>query len=170
MIPVLESERLILRAHTLGDYETMVRMWSEESTVRYTSGKPSTPEETWGRLHRYAGHWALLGFGYWAWQEKTSGRFVGEGGFSDFKREVEPALDAPEQGWALAPWAYGQGFALEALNAQLAWAEAHFERRDFVCMISPANERSLRLAQKVGYSEYARSTYKGEEEVMLRRA
>ena len=111
-----------------------------------------------------------MGFGYWAWEEKATGRFVGEGGFSDFKREVEPVLDAPEHGWALAPWAHGQGFALEALNAHVAWGEAHFKRRDFVCMIAPENERSIKLAHKVGYREFARSTYKGEPEILLRRA
>lgn len=169
LVPTLETERLRLRGHTLADYPVMVEVWGDEVTVRHTIGRPSTPEETWGRLHRYAGHWALMGFGYWAWEEKGTGRFVGEGGFSDFKRDVQPALDAPEHGWALAPWAHGQGFALEALTAQLAWADAHFKRRDFVCMIAPENERSLRLAQKVGYREYARALYHGAAEVLLRR-
>jgi RimJ/RimL family protein N-acetyltransferase len=170
MVPVIETQRLRLRGHTLADFEVMVEVWGDPGTTRFTIGRPATLEETWGRLHRYAGHWALMGFGYWAWEEKASGRFVGEGGFSDFKRAVEPALDAPEHGWVLAPWAYGQGFALEALKAHIAWAETHFKRSDFVCMIAPENERSIKLAEKVGYREFTRAEYKGEPELILRRA
>ena len=51
----------------------------------------------------------------------------------------------------------------------LAWGESHFGPRDFVCMISPDNTSSLRLAAKLGYREYARTTYKGDASVLLRR-
>jgi RimJ/RimL family protein N-acetyltransferase len=36
-------------------------------------------------------------------------------------------------------------------------------------MISPANEPSIKLAAKLGYREYKRTTYKGEATVLLRR-
>jgi RimJ/RimL family protein N-acetyltransferase len=45
-------------------------------------------------LLRYVGHWSLLGFGYWILEERATGEFVGEVGFSDYKRDVEPALGA----------------------------------------------------------------------------
>ena len=38
------------------------------------------------------GLWSLLGFGYWAIEEKAAGGFVGELGFADFKRDIEPSL------------------------------------------------------------------------------
>ena len=144
-------------------------MWADEAVTRYIGGKPSTREEAWARLLRYPGHWALLGYGYWLIEEKTSGRFVGEGGFGNFKREIEPPLDAPEQGWALAPWAHGKGYASEAVGAMLAWGEAHFGRTDFVCMISPENAPSLRLAAKAKYHEAGRIFYKGEPSILMRR-
>lgn len=169
MVPSIETERLRLRGHTLADFEPLAAMWADPAVVRHISGKPSTREESWGRLLRYPGHWALMGYGFWAIEEKQSGAFVGEGGFADFKRDIDPPIDAPEQGWALAPAAHGKGYALEAVSAMLAWGEAHFRRRDFVCMISPENARSLRLAERLGYREYARGTYKEEASVMLRR-
>lgn len=167
--PILETERLRLRAHTLGDFEATAAMWAEEAVTRFIGGKPSTREEAWARLLRYPGHWALLSYGFWLIEEKTSGRFVGEGGFGNFKREIEPPLDAPEQGWALAPWAHGKGYASEAIGAMIKWGEAHFGRTDFVCMISPENAPSLRLAEKFGYREYARTDYKGAASILLRR-
>ena len=169
MIPVIETERLRLRGHTLDDFEALAAMWAEPDVVRFISGKPSTREESWARLLRYPGHWALLGYGFWLIEERATGAYVGEGGFGNFKRDIAPPFDAPEQGWALVPSMHGKGYAHEALSATILWGEAYFGRRDFVCMISPENAPSLKLAHKLGYREYARSAYKGEASVLLRR-
>ena len=61
-------------------------MWADPEVTRYIGGRPFGVEEVWTRLLRYAGHWALLGYGYWAVIEKSSGRFVGEAGLADFHR------------------------------------------------------------------------------------
>src|SRR5690606_7603589 len=102
LVPVLETERLRLRGHAMPDFESVAAMWGDPEVVRFISGKPSTREESWARMLRYPGHWSLLGYGFWLIEEKESGRFVGEGGFADFMRAIEPPFDAPEQGWALA--------------------------------------------------------------------
>ncbi len=169
MVPILETERLRLRGHTLGDFEPLAAMWAEPAVVRYITGKPSTREESWARLLRYPGHWALLGYGFWVIEAKADGAVLGEGGFANFEREITPRFDAPEQGWALNSAAHGQGYASEALTAMLAWGEAHFGRRDFVCMIAPENAPSIRLAQKHGYRETGRTSYKSEPTILFRR-
>jgi RimJ/RimL family protein N-acetyltransferase len=169
MIPILETERLRMRGHALADFDASAAMWADPDVTRFIGGKPSTREESWGRFQRYHGHWSLLRHGFWLIEERQTGRFVGEGGFGSFKREIEPPLQAPEQGWALAPWAHGRGYASEAIAAMLAWGEAHFARGDFVCMIAPQNAPSIRVAEKAGYREYAQTTYKGEPTLLLRR-
>ncbi|MBL8530846.1 MAG: GNAT family N-acetyltransferase [Hyphomonadaceae bacterium] len=166
----IETERLVLRPHRLSDFEAMAAMWAEPEVARFISGQPSTTEESWLRLQRYAGHWPLFGFGYWALIEKESGRYLGDGGFMESRRGFPPPFDAPEQGWAIAGWAQGKGYAREGCEAMLAWAEAHFRRRDFVCMIAPENTPSLKLAGRLGYREYARAEYRGAPVVLFRRA
>jgi RimJ/RimL family protein N-acetyltransferase len=119
---------------------------------------------------RYGGLWTFLGFGYWAVEERDSARFVGEVGFADFKREIEPPLDGqPEIGWVLAPWAHGRGFATEAVGAALAWGDRRWAGQPTVCLIAPANLASLRVAAKSGYREFARTTYQGGSTILLRR-
>jgi RimJ/RimL family protein N-acetyltransferase len=169
LVPAIETKRLRLRGHGLGDFDEMAQMWADPVVVRYIGGRASSREETWGRLHRYGGHWLLLGFGYWAIEDKASGRFVGEGGFADFRRGLGAVFDAPEQGWSLASWAQGKGYAFEAMAAALAWGQAHFKRSDFVCMIEPNNAASLKLAAKLGYRERSRTLYHGGEVVLMRR-
>ena len=169
IVPILQTERLVLRGHTPADFDECAAMWGDPLVTRHIGGRPSTAEEVWTRLLRYAGMWALLGYGYWVVRERESGRFVGEVGFADFRREVVPPLDAPEAGWILASSAHGRGFATEAVGAALAWADAHLATPGTVCMIDPANAASLHVAQKCGYRERTRTTYKGDAIVLCER-
>jgi RimJ/RimL family protein N-acetyltransferase len=170
VVPVLETERLRLRAHTLADFDASAVMWADERVTRFIGGKPSPREDSWRRFMSFPGHWALLGFGYWVIEERASGAYVGDGGFGNFKRDLgDYVFEAPEQGWALMPAMQGKGYATEAAAAMLAWAEPHFGRSDFVCMIAPENTPSLRVAEKLGYVEFARTDYKTAPSVLLRR-
>ena len=96
------------------------------------------------RMLSYHGLWPLLGHGYWAIREKSSGRYVGDLGFADFHRVMEPPIrGVPEAGWALAAWAHGKGFATEALAAAVAWLDQQPRFDRTVCLISPDNAASL---------------------------
>jgi len=155
--PTLGTNRLRLRCHQPGDLSAYVLMWSDPDVVRYTIGAPSPPQRTWMRLLGHRGHWSVLGFGYWAIEEKQSGRFIGELGFGHFKRDLHASVDTvPELGWALVPSAHGKGYATEALRAVVAWGDAHFESDRTVCIIDPGNDVSARVADKLGYLEYTR--------------
>lgn len=179
-VPTLDTARLTLRGHTLADFEACAAMWADPLVTRYIGGRPSSEEEVWARVLRYAGLWALLGFGYWVIRERATGRFVGEAGLADFRRDVTPALgDSPEVGWALAPWAHGRGFATEAVRAVLAWGDAHVAARRVadprlgpgrtVCLIAPENVASVRVAEKCGFQEAAHATYQGRATLIFER-
>ena len=170
MVPVIETARLRLRAHRPGDFAACAAMWALPEVVRYIGGKPFTIEEVWARVLRYTGHWQWLGFGFWALEEKSTGAFAGDLGFAEFKREIEPSIQGiPEIGWVLAPHAQGKGYATEAVRAVVAWGDQHFDRARTVCLIHPENQPSLRVAEKCGYKEFHRTTYKGQPTLILER-
>jgi RimJ/RimL family protein N-acetyltransferase len=165
--PSLTTERLTLTPPTMADFEDSAALWADPDVVRYISGTPSTRSEAWARFQRMVGGWTLLGYGAWVVRATASGRFVGEVGFGDFKREITPSFEgAPEAGWVLAPWSHGQGFATEAVAAAHVWGDARFEGPRTVCIIDPDNTASLRVAAKAGYRIYGRSTYR-DSEVLL---
>ena len=166
-VPVLETERLRLRPHRRDDFGPVAAMWADPIVVRYTVGKPLSSEEAWTKLVRNAGLWAVLGYGFWVLEEKEGCEFVGELGFADFQRDIQPSISGiPESGWILMPRFHGRGFATEALHAALAWGDAQFSPARTVCLIHEANAPSIRVAQKCGYREYARTRYK-EQDVMI---
>lgn len=169
-VPVLQTKRLTMRGHRLDDFADCAAMWADPVVTRYIGGKPLSEEEAWTRLLRYAGHWALMGFGYWAIEERDTGHFVGELGFADYKRDIEPSIKGvPELGWALASKAHGKGYATEAVGAAVAWGDAHFGSARTVCLVHPENLASIRVAEKCGYKEFQRTTYKGHPTIMFAR-
>ena len=167
---ILETPRLLLRPHRLDDFEAMVALWADVRVAQFIGGKPSTPEESWSRLIRYIGFWPALGFGYFAITDKETGAFLGEAGLADFHRDITPTLDGfAEAGWALAPEAWGKGFAQQALSAVLAWYANTPAPRPVSCIISPDNAASIRLAEKTGFRLKAEAQYKGSACLMLER-
>ncbi len=171
----IKTARLTLRPHSLADQAECAAMWGDPAVTRFIGGRPASPEDVWNRLLRYGGLWSLLGYGYWAIRERTTGRFVGEVGFADFHRDITPSLDgAMEMGWVLAPWAHGQGFATEAVNAALAWRSARpgSESRmppRVVCIISPENTASMKVAEKCGFRAIVQTTYKEHATIVYER-
>jgi len=169
-VPVLDTERLLLRGHRPEDLEEFTAMWADPDFFRYLGGKPLSEEDVWRKMLTQQGHWVLMGYGYWAVEEKSTGRFVGCVGFSDFHRDLTPSIKGiPEIGWVLAPRVHGQGYATEAVQAVLTWAEQHFEPKKTACIIAPENVASLAVARKFGYQELAHTTYRGEPIVVLSR-
>jgi RimJ/RimL family protein N-acetyltransferase len=170
-VPVLQTERLILRGHTLDDFPAYAAMWATEEVTRFIGGKPNTEEEAWAKFMRMAGQWTMLGFGFFAVEERTTGRFIGETGFVEGRREIAPSLiGVPEIGWGFVPKVHGKGYAFEAARAARDWGETRFGKVPMRCIIAPENAPSIRLAQKLGFVEILRTTYKGEPTVMMERA
>jgi RimJ/RimL family protein N-acetyltransferase len=174
-VPVIETERLRLRGHRPADFADGAAMWADPVVTRYIGGKPLSEEDVWARVLRYSGHWAWLGFGYWLVEEKATGSFAGELGFSDWKREIKPSLKGvPELGWVLAARAHGKGYATEAARAAIAWGDANIVSLQpalgkTVCIIHPENVQSIRVAEKCGFKEVLRTRYKEEPTVLFAR-
>ncbi|WP_117194115.1 GNAT family N-acetyltransferase [Rhizobium terrae] len=161
-IPTIETERLILRPHRLSDFETFADIWADPDVVRFITGIPMSRENSWGRMLRVTGMWHLMGFGFLAIEEKATGCLIGEAGFQDMRREFQPSIEGTlEAGWALIPPAHGRGYATEAVRALVGWAVTHFPDRRMTCIINPENQASLRVAEKLGFHEFARTDYHG---------
>ncbi|WP_420004196.1 GNAT family N-acetyltransferase [Arenibacterium sp. LLYu02] len=170
--PVVETERLRLRPHQVGDFPALAQTWADPEVVRFISGVPSTEEASWARLLRYMGHWQALGFGYWAVTLKAEGTYVGDAGFADFRRDITPPLNhVPEAGWVLASQFHGQGYGREAVEAIHRWAQDHTTWERSCCLFDPEHLVSQNLALKVGYVPRAElGRYNGQPVRMMFRS
>ncbi len=169
--PAISGGRIIMRAHQDSDFEACCALWADLDVVRFISGKPSSPTDTWGRILKYAGHWSLCGFGYWAVIEKDSGEFIGEVGFADFRREITPALTGlAEAGWVVSPKFHGKGYAREAVGLSLSWLQRSNLFPEVHCIIASENKASVSLAERVGFEKYTDGTYLGQPTLFMKQS
>jgi len=157
---VIETERLLLRPHRADDFEACRAMWQDPVVVKYISGKPATEAEAWLRFLGYFGRWQIMGYGLFALIEKSTGQYMGEVGFSDFRRGLGPDFDPfHEAAWVLAEAGHGKGYAREAMTAAQEWLDQKFSPAKTVCIISPENSPSIALAKKLGFRPTGEAEY-----------
>jgi RimJ/RimL family protein N-acetyltransferase len=168
--PLLETKRLRLRSFRGDDLDASHVLWAEPAVYKFIQGKPSSVEDVWKGIIQAIGHWQLLGYGYWAIDDKATGRFIGNIGFGNYHRDVVPDMnDTPEAGWSFLTRYHGQGLGTEALAAVTTWGDQNLPHAKTACIIAPENIASIRLAQKFGFREVAQTTYKGDPTLLLHR-
>lgn len=170
-IPVIESTRLILRPFALEDFDTVAAYWADERVSRWTRGGQALERtQAWMRFLEHPGHWAMMGFGFWALEEKSTGAMVGEAGFIDLKRDYDPKVNGvPEIGWVIAPAAQGKGYATEAAQECVRWGRQHFGPIRVIAAMHASNTASYRVAEKCGFKECLRREFNGRSAVFLDR-
>ena len=170
MVPLIETERLRLRSFRENDLGAWSSTMSDSEVVRYLGGTPFSREVVWRRLAMSCGLWAMLGYGYWAVERKAEGDLVGQIGFADFKRDLNPSIEGmPEMGWIFAPHAQGKGYAFEAVSAALSWADEALAGREIPAIIDPENAASIRLAERVGFGSREDAVYRDVPILLFRR-
>jgi RimJ/RimL family protein N-acetyltransferase len=169
--PLIETERLILRGFEADDLDAHAATLGNPTVTLHLTGSPMSREDAWRRLMMAVGQWPLLGYGYWAVTLKSDHRLVGQCGFADFQRAIEPDISGePEMGWIFDPSVHGQGVAFEACTAALAWADSNLDADGYPAIISLENEPSIRLAERLGFERLPDAMYRDEQVALFRRA
>ncbi len=168
--PVVETERLRLRPWRKADFRSYHALLQHPEVHRHFGPEPMGLEECWRRLSAAVGSWSLIGFGGWAVERKADGKLVGMLSLFNAWRAMEPEFgEEPEMGWIFSHEVHGQGLAGEACRAVIEWAEASLDPTPIWAIIAPANEPSLRLAEKLGFEQVGGTTYHGDPTVVLKR-
>ncbi len=145
-IPVIETERLRLRAFREDDLDAFAAMSADPEVMRYIgSGETVDRNGSWRSMAGFNGHWTLRGFGMWAIERRSDGAFIGRTGWHH-----PPYWPALEVGWVLARDAWGRGYAREAARAALDFAHDRLPPQRMVSFIRPGNERSVKVALALG--------------------
>lgn len=153
VIPTLRTERLVLRAYQASDWNALTAL-NGDPLFRQFLGGAWTAEQTWTSMETTLGQWALLGYGLFA--VERDGVVVGRVGI------LHPAdWPGPELAWGIAPAHWGQGLAVEAARAVLAWAATRGIGR-LTSLIDPANVQSVRVAEKLGATRDRPVTVRGQ--------
>jgi len=144
-IPTLETERLILRATRVDDFEAYADFYQSERS--HHRGGPLDRSQAWEMFAAEVGHWVLRGYGLWSVDEKSSGAYCGLVGL--YNPEGWPA---PEVGWLVWEHHEGKGIAREAAIRARSYAFETLAWPQVASCIPEGNDRSIRLAERLGAS------------------
>ena len=142
-VPVIETERLILRAPGMQDFEPLCAYFQDPRS-RYNGG-PAEPLDVGRMLMIGLGQWHLRGHGQWHITLKGDDTFIGFAG-------IFHPLDwpEPELGYAVTAEHEGKGIAYEAAMAARQAAATHLGLTRLPSFIAPDNARSQALALRMG--------------------
>ncbi len=160
-IPVLETDRLILREPRESDFDTVAEFAASPRTS-YIGG-PADRFGAWQGLLAQLGHWALRGYGLWMIELKDTGETVGRTGVIRHDGWPEPEL-----GWIIFEGQEGKGYAKEAAEAARLYAATEWGFDRLISQIHPENGRSISLALRLGAHPEQESTLLGEPCVIYR--
>lgn len=156
----LDTVRLFLRRITLDDADLLLAVWNDPAFIRNVGDRGvRTIEEAkeamqGGALKLYADH----GYGPYAMVLKSDESRIGICGL--FKRDN---LDYPDIGFGVLPEFCGKGYAGEASFAVMAHARDDLGIEELTAIVSPENEPSIGLIEKLGLVFVKMITMPGED-------
>jgi RimJ/RimL family protein N-acetyltransferase len=140
---LIETRRLRLRPFGAEDLDNFAALHSDPEVTEFI--RPLSHAEAKQRLDRDEEEWCERGHGLLAILDRSSETFLGRCGLKYW-----PQFDETEVGWVLRREAWGKGLATEAGRACIDWAFRDFDVPYVTAMISPANSRSVRVAERLG--------------------
>lgn len=141
-LPVLTTARLRLDVPDLNDFPA----WAEilcSPRARYMDG-PYSRDDAYTEFAAMLGTWMLHGHGVFALRPRD-----GLAALGFICLNMEPGDQEPELGFFVTKAAEGQGLTAEAATAVRDWARSQ-GLSSLVSYIDPANQRSVRLAERLG--------------------
>src|ERR1700722_10708256 len=166
-IPVLTTDRLILRPFVHEDLSVLAVLHAEESFWWYPLRGGMSMEQTTGFLVRTIERYETDGFGIEALIDRQSGAMIGWAGLAvpHFLPEVLPAV---EVGWRLSGQYRGRGLATEVGGAAVDWGFTQGGLTRIVSIYEPENVASGRVMEHLGFTYWRTTTGPRGQEVVVK--
>jgi RimJ/RimL family protein N-acetyltransferase len=155
----IETERLVLRKPSLEDAPAFRELYTDPIAMEFIGGvPPEAADDPEFPIPIWLDRWEQNGFGHLVVERREDGAVLGRTGLvvwdtREWRITSLPEANGyaqPELGWAFIREYWGNGYATEAARAVRDWAYAEHEIERLVSVIAPANERSARLAERLG--------------------
>jgi RimJ/RimL family protein N-acetyltransferase len=150
-MPQIETDRLTIRSPVEEDRARFVELFADAAFTVFADG-PHSVESANARFDDMLRMSEAVPYAKQPVIVRGSGTIIGYTGAGSVILDGTRRL---EWGWRLVPEARGRGYATEAARALLALAD-HQDDGEMLCLISPDNHASRRVADKVGFRWWRR--------------
>ncbi|MDI9894259.1 GNAT family N-acetyltransferase [Rhodococcus sp. IEGM 1381] len=157
MFTDIETTRLVLRPLREEDRLTMIELHTDPRTTRFQSDPPDVAQVDL-LVDLWLAHWTEHGYGYCAVSTRSSPDVIGLAGIRVRYFHGERVLNLA---YRFGPEVWGRGYAAEAATAIVDWRARTLPWVPLVASVNVANERSGRVAERVGFTEYTEEFYDG---------
>lgn len=148
-LPILETERLILRKLRPEDEDDVFEYCSDEEISKYTVwSSHQSIEDTRGFLNFVFDKYRQNTVAPWGVEDKASGRIIGTTGYITWDTHNSKA----EIGYALARTHWGQGYMSEAVKSVIDFGFNVMKLVRIEARCHPSNTGSSRVMEKSGMS------------------
>lgn len=159
---IFETERLLVRKFTAGDYDHYYSLQGNAEVMQYIRA-PRTREESDSFLREKILAADPIGFkGIWAVEEKFSGTFVGC--FVIIPIPDEPAKT--QLGYSFLPAYWGRGYATEVTKRGLQYFYEETPLTEIYGVTETPNIASQKVLLKAGFQPHAKKM-EGEKELLV---
>jgi RimJ/RimL family protein N-acetyltransferase len=147
-IPMLETERLILRPATPADLDLWItRIFADPAVTRFVPSRITEPRARAERMLTFiTDTWTQRGYGTWLVTDKRGGDLLGHCGLGYLAETNEIEID-----YALATAYWGQGIATEAVHASLRFGFETAQLERIIGLVVPENTASRRVLEHTGF-------------------
>jgi [ribosomal protein S5]-alanine N-acetyltransferase len=149
---VLESERLLFRAHEPADLDAFCAMEGDAEVRRYVGGAPRTREAAEQRFRNQAMHPVEDRLVMWATVLKEEQRYIGRCGLYPNIRGEEKVVGEAVLAFYLAHSYWGRGLASEAGRAFVAFGFDQLKLNRIVATVQEGNAASIHILEKLGFA------------------
>ena len=158
MNQLLETPRLRLRHFVSSDRDSLHSILGDAEVMQFSIRGVHNQKQIREFIDRQLLSYLAPGFGLYAIIHKQNDESIGYCGLLqqsvDGKKEIEI-------GYRLAKKYWGQGLATEAATAIAKYGREKFGFQRLICIIDPANKRSIRVAEKIGMKFESDTIYRG---------
>jgi RimJ/RimL family protein N-acetyltransferase len=145
-MPVLKTERLLLREFVSEDCDALATILSDPQTMRYYPA-PFDRAAVADWIQRNRTRYANDGYGLWAMILNSTHELIGDCGLV---RQSVDGVDEIEIGYHVRRDLWGQGYATEAARGCREYGFVTLAADRLISLIRPENLASRRVAEKNG--------------------
>ncbi|SFN24838.1 Protein N-acetyltransferase, RimJ/RimL family [Algoriella xinjiangensis] len=153
-LPILETERLIIRPISMDDLDGLFEMDSQPEVHIYLKNEPiKTIDQTKKIIEDLVIQYEKLGHGRLAVIEKESGNFIGWTGFKyiEEKDKINNKIDFLDFGYRYKKEVWGKGYATEAAKACIDFYNQNMKEIKLNALTHIDNIASRKVLEKVGF-------------------
>ena len=148
MSHLIETERLQLREFNFDDADNLYQLNLDPEVIRYTGDSPFESVET-ARLFIYNyKDYKLNGYGRWAVELKSDGRFIGWAGLKLNE------IDKVDLGYRFLKSEWSKGYATEAASACIKYGFEKLGLMEIIARSDEHNIASIKVIEKLGMEYY----------------